>query len=114
MKGNADELTQVILNLLSNAGAHTEAGEVRIGARRLDDEIEVTVSDNGTSIPAELLPHVFERGVSGSGGGSGLGLAICKTIVQNHGGRIDMQSTEEQGVVVTIFLPAEKGGNADV
>ena len=113
-KGNADELTQVLFNLLSNAGAYTEEGEVRISANCTNDEIAVTVSDTGAGISPEMLPHVFERGVSGKEGGSGLGLSICKTIVENHDGRIDIQSTEGFGTKVTFFIPAKEGGAAHV
>lgn len=67
--------------------------------------LAVTVADTGSGIAPELLPFVFERGVSG-GGGSGLGLAICKEIVEEHGGEIFIKSEPGGGTAVTFTLPA--------
>lgn len=65
---NADLVAQVMSNLLQNSNTYTYNGEIRIIARENNNKIKVTVKDDGTGIPAELLPHVFERGVSGAGG----------------------------------------------
>ena len=114
VKGSADELTQVLFNLLSNAGAHTDNGEVCINAKFANNEIELIVSDTGTGIPSDLLPHIFENGVSGREGGTGLGLHICEAIIQNHGGHIHIQSAEGTGTTATFLLPAVKGGENNV
>ena len=105
--GSSDLLSQVVINLLQNAAAHTENGEIRLEAARSGGEITVTVSDNGTGIPAKLLPHVFERGVSE--GGTGMGLYISKTVVESHGGSIQIESEEGRGTTVTFALPVYQG-----
>jgi signal transduction histidine kinase len=53
--------------------------------------ITVAITDNGTGVSPEILPVIFERGISGSGG-TGLGLPICKNIIENHGGTIEVES----------------------
>ena len=105
--GNADLLAQVLANLLQNAATHTQLGEVALKAEKAGHEILVTVRDTGAGISAELLPHVFERGVST--GGTGFGLYLCKTVVESHGGRIWIESTPGSGTEVTVALPAYEG-----
>lgn len=109
---NADMIHQVLLNLTANAGRHTRNGTITFSAELKDDEIVVTVSDNGRGISPELLPHVFERRVSG-GGSDGLGLSICRDIVEAHGGRITIESTPGEGTRVTFTLPVGKEGMKD-
>jgi len=100
-------LSQVIANLISNANRYTNGGEITISADKKDDNVVITVSDNGTGIPADLLPHVFKRGVSDRG--TGLGLHICKVIVEEeHKGEIFVKSSPV-GTVFTITLPVYKG-----
>jgi signal transduction histidine kinase len=104
--GAASEITQVLFNLLNNARAHTESGEVAISAAGIGSGyVEVTVEDTGTGIDAALLPRIFERGVSGERGGQGLGLAICREIVNAHGGEIAAESGEGKGTAVRFTLP---------
>ncbi len=105
--GNADLLAQVAANLLQNAAAHTQQGEITLGAEKAGREILVTVADTGTGIAAQLLPHVFERGVST--GGTGFGLYLCKTVMESHGGRIWIESEEGKGTRVTLAFPAYEG-----
>jgi signal transduction histidine kinase len=105
--GNADLLTQVVSNLLQNAGAHTESGSVRLTATKIGGEIYVTLRDTGTGISPELLPHVFERGVSD--GGTGFGLYLCKTVVESHGGRIWLESEQGRGTTASFTLPVYGG-----
>jgi signal transduction histidine kinase len=88
---------QVLGNLVSNALRYTAAeGEIRLEAKQLNGSLSVSGSDNGSGIPAEILPHIFERSYRGdesrSGSESGLGLAIAKSIVELHGGKIVAQS----------------------
>ena len=96
-------IVQVIGNLLSNAARHSpESSIIRVSAVRQDDDVEVSVADQGRGIPAEDLPRLFRRFTGGeadgpgsglgSGGDTGLGLAICKGIVEAHGGRIWAES----------------------
>lgn len=105
--GNADLLAQVAANLLQNAAAYTEQGEITLRAEKTGHEILVTVKDTGTGISAELLPHVFERGVST--GGTGFGLYLCRTVVESHGGRIWIESTRGGGTMAAFALPAYEG-----
>ncbi|MDR1643964.1 MAG: sensor histidine kinase [Clostridiales bacterium] len=116
----ADELTQVLFNLLQNARNHTEHGEVSIRARvntpdaalqgKIDKdglEAEICVSDTGTGITPEFLPRAFERGAHDDPAGSGIGLAICRDIIAAHGGRIWIDSAAGKGTTVTFTLPIQ-------
>jgi signal transduction histidine kinase len=67
---------------------------------------EIRVSDNGAGIPSELLPRVFEPRFSTTTSGSGLGLAIVRRLVESWGGRVELESREGGGTVVTLQLPA--------
>lgn len=105
--GNMDLLTQVIINLIENADKHTRQDVVRLCAKEDAGEITVTVRDNGSGISPELLPHVFERGVSD--GGTGFGLFLSKMAVESHGGTIRIASEPGKGTEVTITLPVYQG-----
>ena len=105
--GSADLLAQVMANLLQNAAAYTRQGEVTLRAEKERHEVLVTVKDTGDGISADLLPHVFERGVST--GGTGFGLYLCKTVVESHGGRIWIESEPGNGTIVTLALPTYEG-----
>ena len=108
--GDADLLSQVIMNLIQNAHAHTENDVISLVAVRDGRNIIVTVGDNGAGISPELLPNVFERGVSGKGeGGTGYGLFLCKTVVESHGGEIDIESEPGKGTTVRFTLPVYEG-----
>lgn len=106
-------MTQVFGNLLDNALKYTPKGSrIELGARLAgDDEIECFVRDNGASIPAEDLPHIFERfyrvekGRSRETGGTGLGLSIVKHIVQLHEGRVWAEKPEGAGLAIIMRLP---------
>ncbi|WP_366922948.1 ATP-binding protein [Metallumcola ferriviriculae] len=106
-------LIQVIDNLVENARRHvSKDGEITISAVQENQLIIISVSDNGTGISGEDLPHIFElfyrgeRSRSRAYGGSGLGLAICKHIVEAHGGIIWAESKYGQGSVFKFTLPA--------
>jgi len=110
--GDAQRLTQVLLNLLSNALQHTPpGGRVVISARQAEGEIYVTVQDSGEGISPGDLPHVFERfyradrARSRDTGGSGLGLSIAKSLVEAQGGTITVESQVGQGSIFTVSLP---------
>lgn len=105
--GNADLLAQVLTNILQNAGAHTENGTVTVCAKKSGGEITVSVSDTGAGISPELLPRVFERGVSTDG--TGYGLFLCKTVVESHGGKIWIESEPERGTAVYYTLAVYEG-----
>jgi signal transduction histidine kinase len=105
--GNADLLAQTLTNILQNAENHTENGAVTVWAGRQGNEIAVRVSDTGAGVPTELLPRVFERGVTD--GGTGYGLYLCKTVVESHGGRIWIESEPGVGTTVSYRLPVYQG-----
>lgn len=106
--GNADQLIQVLINLLSNANRHTSEDVIHVDVKRVEDTIECLVKDHGEGIAEELLPHVFERYYHGTNGSSGLGLSICKTIVEEHGGTISIESNINQGTTVCFTLPVRR------
>jgi two-component system, LuxR family, sensor kinase FixL len=107
------KLRQVFLNLFTNAGdAMPRGGKLVTRVRQLGSPAEkprvlIEVSDTGTGIPAEILPHVMEPffTTKEDGKGTGLGLAICKRIVLEHQGTIQMESEVGQGTTVRIILP---------
>jgi heavy metal sensor kinase len=118
--GDEGRLRQVFINLLDNALKHTpEGGSVIVRVGQRDHAAVVAVEDTGVGIAAEHLPHVFERfyrvdkARSRADGGTGLGLSIARSIVQAHGGRIDMASTPGQGTACTVTLPAPCAGSPD-
>lgn len=102
--GNADQLVQLISNLLGNAGAHTQQGMISMSVQQRGDMAAVIITDTGTGITNEILSRIFERGVT-DGGGSGLGLFICRQIARDHGGEIMVDSVPGLGTTVTVTLP---------
>ncbi|MCL2013498.1 MAG: sensor histidine kinase [Oscillospiraceae bacterium] len=106
-----DRFTQVIANLLTNAAEHTKNGQISVTADFDDEYITVRVTDTGEGISPEVLPNVFERGVSGKGS-TGYGLYICKTIIEAHGGLIKADSEPGKGTTVTFTVPVYGGQEA--
>ncbi len=103
-----NRLNQVFLNLLVNAiQAIPGAGTIRIETWDEEGWIEIRISDTGIGIPPENLGRIFDPGFTtkGLGVGAGLGLSICYQILQEHGGKIDVQSTPGEGSAFTIQLP---------
>ena len=107
--GDADLLSQVLLNLVQNAHAHTENDLIRLRAVRDGGTIAVAVGDNGSGMSPDLLPRVFERGVSEREDGTGYGLFLCKTVVESHGGEIWVESELGKGTTVHFTLPVYEG-----
>jgi signal transduction histidine kinase len=105
-------IRQVLLNLLENALAHTPAGgRINIAAKLNPGFVEVSVSDSGEGIPADEINNIFERfhrvdkSRSRSTGGSGLGLTIARYIVEEHKGKIRVQSEPGKGSRFSFTLP---------
>lgn len=121
--GDQDRLKQVLVNLIGNAINYTPSGGVvTVGLGKIENKARLTVSDTGPGIPAEDLPHIFERFYRGEksrtrsrdGKGFGLGLSIAYWIVRNHGGQIDVSNWEPMGTTFCIWLPlAVDGCQAD-
>jgi heavy metal sensor kinase len=110
-------LRRVFYNLLDNAIKYTgPAGRVDVAVSSADGAVTVAVRDTGIGIPAEHLPHVFDRfyrvdsARAGDGAGAGLGLSICHSIVTALGGSITVDSTAGQGTTVRVALPNRPGG----
>jgi nitrogen fixation/metabolism regulation signal transduction histidine kinase len=96
-----DEVKEVLVNLLENArNAGATVVEVSIGPGF------IRVADNGSGIPADLVPRVFEPRFSTTTSGAGLGLAIVKRLVESWGATIELESGEGHGTVVTVRMPA--------
>lgn len=102
----ADQLKQVFLNLLLNAGqAMPDGGQLEITTRQRDGTVTVTFADNGSGIPREILGKIFNPFFSTRHSGTGLGLAISQRIIQAHGGQIDVASEVGKGARFEVQLP---------
>ncbi len=112
------KVTQVLENLLDNALKYTPKGcTIRIVSKRRENEVEISVADDGPGIPEADLPHLFERfyrvdkGRSRDKGGTGLGLSIVKHIVQLHHGRCWVESELGKGTTFYFTLPLRANGS---
>jgi PAS domain S-box-containing protein len=113
LKGDSVRLSQVLLNLLDNAGKYSlEGGQIEVNVQLLGAEVEIQVRDNGTGIPAELLPTIFDlfqqgaRTLDRSQGGLGIGLTLVKRLVELHGGQVTASSPGiGRGSTFTVRLP---------
>ncbi len=115
VKTDRVQLQQVIVNLVLNAIEalqSTPSGRrmLTIRTRRADDKFaEVSVTDSGGGIAAELRPRIFEPFVTSKATGMGLGLAICRTIIEAHGGEIRAENAPGGGAVFRFTLPFASG-----
>jgi two-component system sensor histidine kinase CiaH len=113
LRGDGDRLRELMTILADNAIKYTEAGgKVRLEVRRASGgKVTLRVSDTGCGIPAEALPHIFDRfyrvdkARSREAGGTGLGLAIARWIAEAHGGSIRAESVPGEGTTMTVELP---------
>jgi signal transduction histidine kinase len=104
----ADQIRQVIINLLMNAvEAMTTGGKLMIYTKLLKDsnEILLTVSDTGTGISPDLLPNIFDAFVTNKQSGTGLGLTITYDIIMKHRGRIIAENNPDKGSIFKVWLP---------
>ncbi|MCW1969724.1 MAG: cell wall metabolism sensor histidine kinase WalK [Anaerolineae bacterium] len=119
VRGDEDRMKQVLLNLVDNAIKHTPndgritiAADCVMGPDKNQQQVKLSVSDSGPGIPAADLPYVFDRfyrvdkSRSRELGGAGLGLAIVRSIVEAHGGHIDVESVLGEGTTFNVWLPA--------
>ena len=109
--GDANQMIQVFLNLISNA-EHAirevrETGRIQIRIGRIGEHISVTVQDDGVGVAQDALPKLFDPFYTTKrpGGGTGLGLSICMSIVREHGGSIDVETLPAGGSAFTVYLP---------
>ncbi|WP_250487043.1 ATP-binding protein [Caballeronia sp. GaOx3] len=116
--GDPSRIAQIFSNVLDNAIKYTDhGGRVVVRAAVVDRQVCVTISDTGTGITADALPHVFDLFVQGSGhgeesrGGLGIGLSVCKTLTEMHGGTIAARSEgRNKGSEFEIRLPISEAG----
>jgi len=117
--GDRDRIKQALLNLGINAIQHTPAGgTVTLGLSRQGEWAALTVTDSGTGIAPEDLPHIFDRfyradqSRSRNRGGAGLGLAIVRWVAEVHGGRVTVSSVPGSGSTFTLLLPLDPSERA--
>ena len=104
------ELKEVLVNLLENArAAMDEEGAVRVEAQKGAQGITLRVRDDGSGIPVNLLPRIFEPQFSTRSTGTGLGLAIVRRLVESWGGAVAVRSSTDEGTVVEILLVPWEG-----
>lgn len=117
VNGDRDRLKQVLINLVANAIQYTpQGGDVFLSLEKIKDQARIICRDTGPGIPAEDLPHIFERfyraeksRTRGKTTSFGLGLSIANWIVERHGGRIEVNSREGKGTTFAIWLPLWSG-----
>ena len=112
VKGDVGRLEEILENLIDNALRYSGSDRIDVSSAATPTEVTVSVTDFGIGIPAEHIPHIFERfyrvnkSRSRSLGGTGLGLAIVKHLVQLHGGSISVVSRPGQGTTFSFTLPS--------
>jgi signal transduction histidine kinase len=100
---------QCLINLVRNASEAVTAkggGKVTLRTRRADGRVEIEVEDDGTGIPPDVLPRLFDPFFSTKESGSGLGLALTQQIVKDHGGDVTVDSTVGKGTTFRVSVPA--------
>ncbi len=113
LTADRNRLRQVLANLLDNAVKFTPAGgHVTLRARAEESGVALAVEDDGPGIAAEDLPRIWDRLYRGdrsrSERGLGLGLSLVRAIVEAHKGRVEVESTPDQGATFTLHLPADR------
>ena len=112
VRGDETQLASMFTNLVDNAVKYTPpGGRVEVTGGTEGDEVVISIADTGIGIPDRNLPRIFERfyrvdkARSKATGGTGLGLSIVKHIVENHGGRVTVESVPGEGTTFTVRLP---------
>ena len=115
---HAGQVNQVIMNVLVNAShAMPEGGgTITVGTAVVGGELEISIADNGKGIPPEILPRIFDPFFTTKdvGKGTGLGLSISHGIIQDHGGRIEVDSEVGVGTTFRIYLPLAGKGDEEL
>lgn len=111
IRADRTQIQQVLVNLIMNAlqatGDRRTRPVVRLSAGTVDEEVELTVADNGPGLPPEVLERLFTSFYTTRAEGMGLGLPICRSIIEAHGGRIDAGNNPDGGAIFRIRLPSE-------
>ncbi|HWJ04386.1 MAG TPA: ATP-binding protein [Steroidobacteraceae bacterium] len=116
----ADHMTQVLMNLLINAADAMEQvpkdgkARIRVATRTVGQSIRLDVTDTGHGMTPAVMARAFEESFStkNEGKGQGIGLFLCKTLIEQAGGRIELDSTPGAGTTVSVYLPLERDGTA--
>ena len=109
--GHADRLKQALLNILINAlEAMPDGGELAIRLEPVERAARISVRDTGPGIPAELLDRIYQMHFTSKSGGTGVGLYVARSVVESHGGVIDVHSAAGAGTLFTVTLPIDGGG----
>jgi len=120
VRGDSARLGQVVVNLVHNAVKFSpDGGDIVVRVREAGEEIVTSVEDHGVGVPRDALDRVFERFYkvdrarlrAEAGGGTGLGLAIARHVVEQHDGRIWVESVEGVGSTFSFALPIGRDGN---
>jgi two-component system, OmpR family, phosphate regulon sensor histidine kinase PhoR len=120
VRGDSARLGQVVVNLVHNAVKFSpDGGDILVRVRQVGEEIVTSVEDHGVGVPRDAQDRVFERFYkvdrarlrAEAGGGTGLGLAIARHVVEQHGGRIWVESVEGSGATFSFALPIGRNGN---
>lgn len=119
VQGSPSQINQVFLNIITNA-VHAMPERAEPGVIQLrtstegDDMVRIDIQDNGKGIPSDVLPKVFDPFFTTKpiGEGTGMGLSISYKIIQEHGGRIDVDSVTGQGTTFSIYLPLQAAAHA--
>ena len=101
--GNFELLQQVLINLVANANRYTWNGNIVISTEDRGENTAFMVSDTGSGIPPEAIPHIFEKGYT-TGGGNGLGLAICMETIRLHSGEFRLVRTGSDGTSFEFWI----------
>lgn len=104
IRADRDKLLQALLNVVTNATRYAEK-DIHVYVRKAQDRVLITVQDDGSGIPEQLLPTLFHRFVKGKGGESGLGLAIARAIVERCGGQISASNHKQGGAKLDFDFP---------
>ncbi len=114
--GDIDRMEQIIRNLLKNAINSTDNGIIKVEIESYNEEVQLIIEDNGTGIPPEELPHIWDRFYRGKNQrnsdleikGTGLGLVIVKKLVQMQDGKLDAESQIGKGTIFRLNFPLLK------
>jgi signal transduction histidine kinase len=103
------QMHRVLINLLKNAlEAMDQGGKITITSRVRENKVEIAIADTGVGLAPEVAANIFQPYFTTKEKGTGLGLAICQAIIQEHGGKILVDSTPGQGTTFTIQLPLDE------
>jgi two-component system NtrC family sensor kinase len=115
--GHRGRIQQAVMNLLMNAAAALPGGgEVRLGMDREGEFLRIRVADNGIGIPADIVPRIFEPFFTArpDGTGTGLGLSVVRQVMEEHGGRVSVESVPGAGSTFTLLIPAAQDAAQEI